>query len=101
MKTTLELPDDLVRAVRIRAAERNMKLKDVVAEALRAGLAADEAQRFRALDPVQALGQRMVFHADGTVTNPAGIDDAQFFSALDELRTESRRGGLRDPLEEH
>jgi plasmid stability protein len=38
MKTTLDLPDDLMRAVKIRAAEHNLKLKDVVADALRAAL---------------------------------------------------------------
>jgi len=39
MKTTLDLPDDLVRAVKIRAVEENQKLKDMVAELLRRGLA--------------------------------------------------------------
>ena len=40
MKTTLELPDDLMRAVKLRAAATDRKLKDVVAEAIAAGLAA-------------------------------------------------------------
>jgi len=39
MKTTLELPDDLVRAVKIHAAEENRKLKDTIADLLRRGLA--------------------------------------------------------------
>jgi plasmid stability protein len=38
MKTTLELPDQLMREVKIRAAEQNRRLKDVVAELLRRGL---------------------------------------------------------------
>ena len=38
MKTTLDLPDDLVRAVKIRAVEENRKLKDVIADLLRRGL---------------------------------------------------------------
>lgn len=38
MKTTLDLPDDLMRAVKVRAAQNNRKLKDTVAELLRAGL---------------------------------------------------------------
>ena len=38
-KTTLDLPDDLMRAVKIRAAEENRKLKDTIAELLRRGLA--------------------------------------------------------------
>lgn len=40
MKTTLELPDDLMRAVKLRAAATDRKLKDVVAEAIATGLAA-------------------------------------------------------------
>ncbi len=39
MKTTLDLPDDLVRAVKILAVEENRRLKDTVAELLRRGLA--------------------------------------------------------------
>ena len=39
MKTTLELPDELARRIKIRAAERNQKLKDTVAQLLELGLA--------------------------------------------------------------
>jgi len=39
MKTTLDLPEDVVRAVKIRAAEENKKLKDTVTDLLRRGLA--------------------------------------------------------------
>lgn len=39
MKTTLDLPDDVVRAVKIRAVEENRKLKDMIADLLRRGLA--------------------------------------------------------------
>lgn len=38
MKTTLDLPDDLVREVKIRAVRENRKLKDAVADLLRRGL---------------------------------------------------------------
>ena len=41
MKTTLELPDDLMRRVKTRAVQRNQKLKDAVAQLLEAGIAAD------------------------------------------------------------
>jgi hypothetical protein len=40
MKTTLEIPDDLMRRVKIRAAERNQKLKDTVTELIQGGFAA-------------------------------------------------------------
>jgi plasmid stability protein len=39
MKTTLDLPDDLMRAIKIRAAEENRKLKDTIADLLRRSLA--------------------------------------------------------------
>jgi hypothetical protein len=39
MKTTLDLPDDLMRAVKLRAVEENRKLKELIADLLRRGLA--------------------------------------------------------------
>jgi hypothetical protein len=38
MKTTLDLPDDLMRELKILAAQQGKKLKDIVAESLRHGL---------------------------------------------------------------
>jgi hypothetical protein len=40
MKTTLEIPDELMRRVKIRAVQCNQKLKDTVATLLEAGIAA-------------------------------------------------------------
>ncbi len=40
MKTTLELPDNLTRRVKMRAIQRNQKLKDAVAQLLETGIAA-------------------------------------------------------------
>ena len=40
MKTTLELPDELMSEVKIRAVHEHKKLKDIIAELLRKGLAA-------------------------------------------------------------
>jgi plasmid stability protein len=39
MKTTLDLPDDLMRAIKIRAVNDNRKLKDAIADLLKRGLA--------------------------------------------------------------
>jgi plasmid stability protein len=39
VKTTLELPDDLMREIKIQAAREGRKLKDVVTDLLRKGLA--------------------------------------------------------------
>ena len=42
MKTTLDLPDDLMRDVKIRAAQEQKKLKDTITELLRKGMAAGQ-----------------------------------------------------------
>jgi len=99
MKTTLDLPDDLMRAVKIRAAEHNLKLKDIVADALRAALATPFGALPVPPDPVQAFGQRLVIGADGAVTHPAGLDDNDFFNTLDAIRESSRSEALRDPFQ--
>lgn len=38
MKTTLDLPDELMRAIKVRAAQQDRKIKDVIAELLKRGL---------------------------------------------------------------
>ena len=40
MKTTLELPDELMRRIKMHAVQRNQKLKDAMAQLLEAGIAA-------------------------------------------------------------
>ena len=45
MKTTLDLPDELMRAVKVRVAEENVKLQEVVANLLRLGLSAASKER--------------------------------------------------------
>lgn len=53
MKTTLDLPDDLMRTIKVRAAREDRKLKDLIAELLRRGL--DEAA------PATAAPRRVQF----------------------------------------
>ena len=43
MKTTLELPDELMKRVKLRAVHRNQKLKDAIAHLLELGMAASPA----------------------------------------------------------
>ena len=43
MKVTVDLPDDLVRQLKLRAVHEGRKLKEVAAEALRCGLGASSA----------------------------------------------------------
>ena len=44
MKTTLDLPDELMREIKVRAAREDRKLKDLVAELLRRGLREESAK---------------------------------------------------------
>lgn len=44
MKTTFDLPDELVREIKLKALHEGRKLKDAIAELLRAGLAAAAAK---------------------------------------------------------
>jgi plasmid stability protein len=53
LKTTLELPEDLMRAVKIRAAKEGRKLKEVVADLLRRGLRAEAKQSPRTMRRVR------------------------------------------------
>lgn len=51
MKTTLDLPDELVRRVKMRAVQTDSKLKDMVAALLNAGLRAETAAAPSAVPP--------------------------------------------------
>ena len=53
MKTTLELPDELMREVKIRAIYEGKKLKDAIAEFLRKGMAAGKPSRAKTPKPVK------------------------------------------------
>ncbi len=43
MKTTLNLPDELMRAVKLRAVRENRTMQDLIAELLRRGLMEDSS----------------------------------------------------------
>jgi hypothetical protein len=68
MKTTIEIPDPLFRKAKSRAAERGQSLKEFVADALQARLAADSNR--------------------GDSDQPAWMDG---FGKLRRLRKETRR----------
>ena len=53
MKTTLDLPDELMRAVEVRAAEENLELREFVTNLLRLGLAAASAEKPMVRNSVQ------------------------------------------------
>jgi len=64
MKTTLILPDHIVRELKRRAARRGETLPAVVAEAHRRGLAAPDAPRDLPPLPRYRMGRPMVDLAD-------------------------------------
>src|SRR5699024_10762471 len=99
MKTTLDLPDELMREVKVQAARSNRRLKDVVAELLERGLRS--SGDMDAPDPLQAWLKQLTHHADGHVINPAGIDDPVFFNSLEHIRDANRQGQPRDPFADH
>jgi len=59
MKTTLDLPDDLMRGIRVLAAREDRRMKDIITESLRRDLRLEEPTRLpsvRTLAPV-SLGR--------------------------------------------
>jgi hypothetical protein len=60
MKTTLELPAELMRRVKLRAVHRNQKLKDAITQLLELGIAAsaDADDAPRAPKPLRLKGCR-------------------------------------------
>jgi hypothetical protein len=68
MKTTLELPDTLMRRVKLRAVNRNQRLKDTVAQLLEQGLVGSSSagRPHRPPKPVKLLGR-----------GPLGISDIE------------------------
>ncbi len=62
MKTTIEIPDELMRRVKMRAVQRNQKLKDTVATLLEAGIAtaSGEIPLARLPKPVRLKTRRLM-----------------------------------------
>ena len=62
MKTTLQLPDELMRRVKTHAIQRSQKLQDAVVELLGKGLAAESENGIRAVAPapVRLKGRRLL-----------------------------------------
>ena len=78
MKTTLDLPDDLMRAVKVHAAENKQRLDEAVANALRAALSAPVAMR-----PSPAVERRPAAAASPAIpAEPTAAQRRQRFAAL-------------------
>jgi hypothetical protein len=90
MKTTLDLPDDLMRAVKICAVEENRSLEDTVADLLRRGLA---QKRGTASTARKRLNRPLVECAHET--RP---DEEMTPERVAEVLLEEEAGVHRDPL---
>jgi hypothetical protein len=91
MKTTLELPDELMRAVKLRAVREDRKLKDTIAELLQRGLSQPAAtragRRQRVKLPLVRCARRARAGQEMTPGRVAGILIAE--------EAEAARGALR------
>ena len=76
VKTTLEMPDELMRRVKMRAVQRDQRLKDVVAQLLEAGMAAspDVAVPARVPKPVRLKRRHLLTIDDIETAIAAGRD---------------------------
>ena len=76
VKTTLDLPDDLMREVKIRAVRENRKLKDAVADLLRRGLSQRRSEprlRHRVALPIVECAREAPAGQEMTPERVAGI----------------------------
>jgi plasmid stability protein len=74
MKTTLELPDEMMRRIKLRAVHRNRKLKDEIAQLLEAGMASAPASEVprKPPKPVRLRGHRPLTLSDIETAIAAG-----------------------------
>jgi hypothetical protein len=93
VKTTLDLPDPLLRKAKALAARQDRSLRDFVAEAIDeklaqtareiAGSRAVSAERHEAWERWRS---RLVQQPDGTWLNPEGLAGESFYETLEQIR---------------
>ena len=100
MKTTIDLPPELVREIKLRAVHEGRKLKDVAAELLRHGLDRPESPALRApkpritRDPVSGLP---VIHSRRSAGfDPPTLEDSLSLSEQATQQEDLRRAGLAE-----
>jgi plasmid stability protein len=105
MKTTLELPDHLMREVKIRAAREGRKLKELVAELLRRGLDApmeevapgvvgEEEDEGSPLVRDPETGMLVVKCNLPPGVEPPGFEEIQKIIADEQLKEDLQRAGI-------
>jgi hypothetical protein len=95
VKTTFDLPDQLVRRAKALAARQGRALRDLVAEAIDDRLVTEPSEvtdrqvaRASRRESWDAWRARLVEEPDGAWRNPDGVDDESFFETLDDTRRE-------------
>ena len=87
VKTTLELPDDLIRAMKIRALDEGRKLKDMAAELIRRGLE----------QPALPAPTRRQVKLPLIVAEPGAPAFSMTGEDIDRVLAEGEAEGLHDP----
>lgn len=98
MKTTLDLPDPLMRRVKIRAASESRKLKDVIAELLEKGMDSFPAERMTegeagyVIDPGTGMAMARTLNIPGI--KPPTLEEAK--AMIEQINEEEdlHRAGL-------
>jgi hypothetical protein len=87
MRTTITLEDDLAETLRRRARERNVPFKQVVNEAIRAGLTGGKpaSKRYR-MKPGRPLGIRPGINMDRALQLAAELEDEEIIRKLEQGR---------------
>lgn len=98
MRTTLDLPDPLMRRVKIRAASEGRKLKELIADLLEKGMDTPAAEVLReselpyVIDPKTAMAVSRTLNTPGFVPPTAKESQAMIERANEE--EDLRRAGL-------
>jgi len=98
MKTTLELPDDLVKEIKLLAVHEGKKLKDAVADLLRKGLKATSAGRATRVKADKAMLKRRKALTQKFVSGEWGVELAGYEAGreADRRSAAQREGAWRD-----
>lgn len=85
MRTTLDLPDDLMRSIKVRAAQTDRTLTDLVADLLRSGLRVSESGASSPARRVEFPLVRSAHMAPEGSLSPERITDLLIQADIDDL----------------
>ena len=91
MKTTLDLPDDLVKEMKLLAIHEGKKLKDAVADLLRKGLSANSGRSRTSVKADKAMLNRRKEMTRKFISGEWGAELAGFEEAAETDRRKSRQ----------